>query len=57
MINKIYIKEDDYSDIDKIDEYNNEYLSIYPDFKPFATKDNFDEFLKKVENSKNGNNE
>lgn len=57
MMNNIFIKEDDYSDIDKIEEYNNEYLSIYPDFKPFVTKENFDDFLKKVGDSKKGNNE
>lgn len=56
MLN-VYIKEDDHSDINRIEEYNNEYKSIFPDFKPFATKDNFDEFLKHVEDCKNGNNE
>ena len=40
--------------INRIDEYNKEYSSIYPNFKPFATKDNFNEFLKEVENKKNG---
>jgi predicted acetyltransferase len=56
-MNEVYIKEDDWKDIDRIDEYNNEYLSVYPNFKPFATKNNFKEFLKKVEDSKNGRNE
>ena len=51
---QIYLKEDDYSDIDRIEEYNNEYKNIYPNFKPFATKENFDIFLKKVEESKLG---
>lgn len=50
----IYIKEDDYSDINRIEEYNNEYRSVYPNFKPFATKENFTEFLKHVEECKNG---
>lgn len=50
----IYIKEDDYSDINRIEEYNNEYRSVYPNFKPFATKENFIEFLKHVEECKNG---
>ena len=53
MLN-IYIKEDDYSDINRIDEYNLEYKSVYPNFKPFATKENFDSFLKTVEDAKNG---
>ena len=50
----VYLKEDDYSDINRIDEYNSEYKNVYPDFKPFATKKNFDSFLKKVEESKKG---
>lgn len=50
----IYLKEDDYSDINRIEEYNNEYKNVYPNFKPFATKENFDSFLKKVEESKMG---
>lgn len=51
---EVYLKEDDYSDIERIDEYNNEYKSIYPDFKPFATKENFSDFLKLVEEKKKG---
>ena len=50
----IYLKEDDYSDINRIEEYNNEYKNVYPNFKPFATKENFDSFLKKVKESKMG---
>lgn len=54
MLN-IYLKEDDYSDINRIEEYNNEYKSLYPNFKPFATKENFEDFLKHVEDCKEGN--
>ena len=50
----MYLKEDDVTDIDRIDEYNQEYKAVYPDFKPFVTKENFDEFLKSVENKKKG---
>ena len=50
----LYIKQDDITDIDKIDEYNQEYLSLYPDFKPFVTKENFSEFLEEVNNKKQG---
>ncbi len=50
----IYLKEDDISDIDRIDEYNNEYTSVYPDFVPFMTKDNIYEVLKDVEDKKQG---
>ena len=42
----IYIKEDDITDIDKLDEYNNEYLNYYSDFEPFATPDNYKDILK-----------
>ncbi len=51
---KIYIKEDDYSDINRIEEYNQEYISVYPNFKPFATKENFNKFLEEVNQKKNG---
>ena len=44
----IYLKENDISDIDKLDEYNKEY-SIFEGFKPFATKDNY---LEVIENNK-----
>lgn len=50
----IYLKEDDMSDINRIEEYNNEYLKVYPNFKPFVTKDNFNEFLEEVHNKKQG---
>jgi predicted acetyltransferase len=43
----VYLKEDDISDIDKLDEYNGEYSSVYPSFVPFATKENYAEVLKK----------
>jgi len=44
----IYLKENDITDIDKLDEYNKEY-SIFKGFKPFATKDNY---LEVIENNK-----
>ena len=53
MIN-IYLKKDDYSDINRIEEYNQEYKKMYKEFKPFATKENFDDFLKKVEEAEMG---
>lgn len=51
---ELYIKQDDLTDINRIDDYNKEYISVYPNFKPFVTKDNFDEFLMDVENKKHG---
>lgn len=40
-INGIYLKEDDYSNMDRIEEYNAEYKKVYPNFVPFATRENF----------------
>jgi len=53
-MNNVYLKEDSYDDIDMLDEYNREYLEKYPDFKPFVTKDNYLEVLKKNELLKQG---
>ena len=50
----MYLKEDDITDINRIDEYNDDYKRMYPDFKPFVTKENFASFLKSVEDKKNG---
>lgn len=54
MLDNIYLKEDSIEDIDKLDDYNNEYLSFYPDFKPFVTKDNYKEVLNNNELLKQG---
>ena len=48
----MYLKEDDITDINMIDEYNDDYKRMYPDFKPFVTKENFASFLKSVEDKK-----
>lgn len=53
-MDNIYLKEDDISDIDKLEEYNNEYLTYYKDFIPFATKENYKEILRKNELLKQG---
>lgn len=50
----MYLKQDDITDINRIDEYNADYKRMYPDFKPFVTKENFVDFLKGVEDKKNG---
>lgn len=50
----MYLKEDNITDINRITEYNNDYQKVYPDFKPFVTKENFFSFLKEVENKKSG---
>lgn len=39
----------DMFDIDKINEYNQEFLNAYPDsWKPFVTKENFSEYLSEM---------
>lgn len=50
----IILKEDDITDIDKLDDYNNDYLKMYPNFIPFVTKDNYKEVLKSNELKKLG---
>lgn len=50
----MYLKEDDVTDINRITEYNNDYQKVYPDFKPFVTKENFFSFLKEVKDKKSG---
>ena len=42
----IILKEDDITDIDKLDDYNNDYLKMYSDFVPFVTKDNYMDIFK-----------
>lgn len=50
----IILKEDDITDIDKLDDYNNDYLKMYPQFLPFVTPDNYREVLKNNELKKQG---
>lgn len=53
MIN-ITLKEDDITDIDYLDEYFEEYRKMYPDFKPYTSKETYIEFLKELELKKHG---
>lgn len=53
-MSNVFLKEDSIEDIDKIDEYNEEYKKIYPEFKPFVTKENYKEVLKNNELIKKG---
>ena len=42
-------------DIEKIEEYNQEYINTYKnDWKPFVTKENFEDYLKRMEDLKKG---
>lgn len=42
-------------DIEKIEKYNFEYAKIYPDkWKPFVTRENFEDYLKRMEDIKKG---
>ncbi|MBR3198717.1 MAG: GNAT family N-acetyltransferase [Bacilli bacterium] len=52
---ELYILEDKYmTDFSKIDEYNKDFHDNFPDWKPFVTKENFENFLKEVEEKKQG---
>ncbi len=50
----IFLKEDDITDIDKLDDYNNDYLRYYDDYEPFATPKNYNDILKNNELIKQG---
>lgn len=42
-------------DITKIEEYNQEFIKAYPNgWEPFVTKNNFDEYLRRMNNYKEG---
>jgi len=42
-------------DIEKIEKYNQEFAKIYPNkWKPFVTKENFEDYLKRMEDVKKG---
>lgn len=50
----LILKEDSIEDIDMLDDYNKEYLTIYKDFKPFVTRENYKVLLKQNELKKQG---
>ena len=52
---KLYLIEDsEMKDIEKINEYNEEFIKSNPNWMPFVTEDNFEEFLKEIEDKKQG---
>ncbi len=54
-MSNLYIVEDsELTDITKIEEYNKEFEDTFPDWKPFVTRENFETFLKEVEEKKQG---
>jgi predicted acetyltransferase len=55
MNNPCLIPATEMLDVKKIEEYNEVFIKLYPeDWKPFVTKDNFEEYLKRMEEVKNG---
>ena len=55
MMEKLYLIEDsEMKDIEKINEYNEEFIKSNPNWMPFVTEDNFEEFLKEIEDKKQG---
>ena len=54
-MSNLYIVEDsELTDITKIEEYNKEFQDTFPNWKPFVTEDNFELFLKEIEDKKQG---
>ena len=41
-------------DITKIEEYNQEFIKTYPNWKPFVTRNNFDEYLRRMNDYSEG---
>ena len=41
-------------DITKIEEYNQEFIKTYPNWKPFVTRNNFDEYLRRMNDYREG---
>ena len=48
------IKVTDMKNLDFIKNYNNEFLNIYPDWVPFVTDKNFDEYIENMKNIAEG---
>ena len=44
---EIILKEDDITDIDKLNDYNNDYLSYYSDYVPFVSPENYNDILER----------
>ena len=54
-MNNLYLIEDsEMKDIEKIKEYNEDFMRANPNWMPFVTEDNFEEFLKEIEDKKKG---
>ena len=56
MMNNTYlVPATEMLDITKIEEYNREFIKTYPNsWKPFVTKDNFNDYLKMMDEYKSG---
>ena len=54
MNNLFLIEDSKMKDIEKIKEYNEDFMKLNPEWTPFVTEDNFEEFLKEVEEKKQG---
>lgn len=54
MENLYLIEDSEMQDIEKIKEYNEDFMRANPEWTPFVTEDNFEEFLKEIEDKKQG---
>lgn len=54
MNNLFLIEDSKMKDIEKIKEYNEDFMKLNPKWLPFVTEDNFEEFIKEIEDKKQG---
>lgn len=54
MENLFLIEDSEMKDIGKIKEYNEDFMRANPEWMPFVTEDNFEEFLKETTDKKQG---
>ena len=54
MENLYLIEDCEMQDVEKIKEYNEDFMKANPKWRPFVTDDNFELFLKEIENKKQG---
>lgn len=54
MENLYLIEDCEMQDVEKIKEYNEDFMRVNPKWRPFVTEDNFELFLKEIEDKKQG---
>ena len=54
MENLYLIEDSEMQNIEKINEYNEDFIKANPKWTPFVTEDKFELFLKEIEDKKHG---